>query len=339
MKPTDLFAKFEEGALLPLYYFYGEDQCLLDLAIQCVEKQGEFDEQDALSYEIFYGGATPLVTILESARSLPFLGSKKLVVVRETEKIPQADHKKLFAYAEKPSSKSTLVFAERLVKKGGWQTKKPSFGKKLMDSIAQKGMVLSLPQSKRGEIPSWIQYLADAEGKTISNDGLALLRDLVGDSVQDLAAAMERLALFVGMEECISRAAVEQSISRLRVESVFELADHIGSGRRKQALGALSRLLDSDEQPLFILTMITRQFRLIFTAHILLDHGASFREVQKNLNVQDFVVKKLVPQTRSFSRARLEACYERLWKTDWALKSSSIPEKVLLEQLVLDLCG
>ena len=71
MKPTELFSKFKEGSLHPLYYFYSEDQHLLDLAVRCVEKQGGFEEHNALSYDIHYGGSTALVTILESARSLP----------------------------------------------------------------------------------------------------------------------------------------------------------------------------------------------------------------------------------------------------------------------------
>ena len=95
-------------------------------------------------------------------------------------------------------------------------------------------MVLSLPQPKHTEIPSWIQYVAQGQGKTIANDGATLLQDLVGDSIQDLAAAVEKLALFVGKEKRIPRSAVEQTISRLRVESVFELAAFISAGRRKQ---------------------------------------------------------------------------------------------------------
>ena len=211
MKPTELFSKFKEGPLYPLYYFYGEDQYLVDLAVQCVEKQGGFEEHDALSYDIFYGGSAPLVTIFESARSLPFLGSKKLVLVKESEKIPDADHKKLLTYSNKPSTKSTVVFAERLTKKGGWQVKKASFGKKLLDAFKKRGMVLAIPQTKRTEIPSWIQYLVQRQGKTIANDGASLLQDLIGDTIQDLAAAVEKLALFVGTEERITRAAVEQT--------------------------------------------------------------------------------------------------------------------------------
>ncbi len=330
MKPAELFSNFKEGRLHPLYYFCGEDLYLQEQAIRYLEKQGGFEDHNDLYYEIYYGGTTPLITILESARSLPFLGSRKFLLVKEAEKIPAARHKELLTYCRKPSSRSVLVFSEK--------GKKCSIKGELLRAFKEHGFIQQIPQPNRSEVPSWIHHLAREQEKTITNDALALLQGLVGESVQDLSRAVEKLALFVGERKNITRGDVEATMSRLRVESVFELADHIGTGRRRSALTALNQLVESGEPPLYILSMITRHFRMILIAHALLEQGTSPEEVQEYLGIQTFIVRKLLPQAEKFSRTRLEGCFERLWKTDWSLKRRHASSKVLLEQLVLDLC-
>ena len=187
MKPTELFSKFKEGFVYPLYYFYSEDQYFLNLAIRCVETAGGFKVDDALAYDIYYAGSTPLVTILESARSLPFLGSKKLVLVREVEKLPAADHKRLLAYCQKPGKKSTVVLAERLGKKGGRQVKKASFGKKLLDAVKEQGLAI-WPDLALGEDQRMTAQVDDLHRE-------AQLLQLVGDELGGAAGVCGVLAL------------------------------------------------------------------------------------------------------------------------------------------------
>ena len=344
MKPAELLSTITQGALLPLYYFYGDDHYLKEMVLRHLEKQGGFADHDPLNYEVHYGASASIPVIIDSARTLPFLGTRRFVLVKEAEKIPAARHKELYAYCGNPNKKTTLVFSGKEKETKGKEDKCPLRGD-LLAAFQKNGLVQHIPlPHHRTEIHSWIQHLAREQQKTVSADASALLQDLVGNSVQDLARALEKLALFVGERKNIDQADVETIISRLRSESIFELTDHIGAGKRGSALVALNQLMESGEPPLLILSMITRHFRILLLAHTLLGQSASPEELRRKLALQklvvpSFVVSKLLVQAPKFSRKKLEQCFARLWETDRAIKSQRTPASLLMESLVLDLCG
>jgi DNA polymerase III delta subunit len=61
-------------------------------------------------------------------------------------------------------------------------------------------------------------------------------------------------------------------------------------------------------------------------------------KVKNQLKLRDFIWKKLYPQVDKFSRQKLEFCFQRLWEADLDLKTQRTPKKIVLEQLIMDLC-
>jgi len=329
MKPAEFFARFQANSLSPLYCFTGEDGYLQDLAVQILERQCGFTSRDEVNYEVHYGASTSLAAVIDSARTLPFLGPRKFVLVREADRIRKARFKTLLPYCIKPNSRTVLVFTG----------KNCPFPADVSRAFQEHGVILALSINPRGaDTPAWIQYLAREEGKSIGSDASALLQELIGNNLQELSQAVEKLALYAGERPAISRMDVEETISRLRADSIFELTDHLGMGRRDRALVILHRLLESGEAPLFILTMIARHFRSILKAQILLEQGMSADEICRSLSIKSFVWSKILPQTKTFSRARVRGFFQRFWETDRSLKLQQISGAVILEQLVFDLC-
>ena len=150
---------------------------------------------------------------------------------------------------------------------------------------------------------------------------------------------MEKLCLYAGKRQQIARADVEAVISPLRVESIFELTDHIGNRNLVGSFIVLSQLLQSGEAPLRILAMIARHFRMIMKACSCFDQRMSPEKVRSHLKVREFVWVKLLPQAQKFSQSQLERCFQRLWEADLSLKSQRIPGKIIMEQLIADLCA
>lgn len=328
MKPHEFMASLKSGPLFPLYCFYGEDPYIQELAVRLLGHRSGHGGPDDLNYEVYYGATVSIATIIDSARTLPLLGTGKFVLVKEADRIPKVRHKALHAYCSKPNPKTILIFT----------AKKLPFTDELVQVVQKQGLIRQLSNPSSAELPLWIQHLADGEGASIEHEAVILLQDLIGASLIELSQAVIKLSLFVGEGQTITRADVEQIISRLRIDSVFELTDYMGSGKRERALVALARLLGSEEPPLRILTMISRHFRLMLQAQALLEQGKSSEQVRESLNMKPFVWKKMLPQLRRFSRPQLELCMQRLWETDRSLKSQQVPPHIMLERLILDLC-
>ena len=335
MKPADFFSKFKEGPLLPLYYFYGEEEYLKNKAVHIVsERLGEKINR-GLNFEVFFSSSTPIATLLDHARTIPFLGGRKIVLLKEAEKISAQEQGHLFSYVESPSKKTTLILTSSAVnfRGHGFKSLLKSFAK-----YAGYGLVLELNHPYQNEIPDWIKYMAQNFGKSIGSSAVFLLHELIGNNLLDIFHEMEKLALFSGEKKEITKDDVEKVISSLRTESVFELVDHIGNRRLYEALITLSQLLKSGEQPLKLLALIVRQIRMISKARTLVNQGLKPAEITKALKIREFVWEKLYPQVNKFSEKKLMDCFQQMWEADIALKTRSTPKKIVLEKLVMELC-
>jgi DNA polymerase III subunit delta len=181
--------------------------------------------------------------------------------------------------------------------------------------------------------------MAHERGRTIEPKALNLLLELVGNNLQGIANAVEKLCLYTGENRQIIRADVEAVISPLRVESIFDLTDHIGNRNVVGSLTVLSHILQSGEAPLRILAMIARHFRMIMTVRSYLEQQMNPDEVRSHLKIRDFVWNKLSPQARAFTPVHLERSFQRLREADLSLKSQRVPGKIVLEELIAELCA
>ncbi|MCK4385629.1 MAG: hypothetical protein KAW52_05125, partial [candidate division Zixibacteria bacterium] len=90
------------------------------------------------------------------------------------------------------------------------------------------------------------------------------------------------------------------------------------------------------EKPGTVIYRLTEHFeRLIKTKGFLLQKGASLSSI---LKVHPYFVQKYPGQAENFSQDELERGLVLLYQTDVGLKSSLMPDKILMELLVYNLC-
>jgi len=330
MRPAEFFAAIEKGPLRPLYYFYGNDTYLREKATQCVLQLWGEAISRGINFEVYSGASSSLPAIIDDARTIPFFGKQKVVLVKNAERIASTGEEALLAYVKTPNPKTIVIFTGDSI---GLQND----CRKLWRT---QGLVAECKPPYPNEIPAWIQYLAQEQGKSMKEPAMHSLQEVVGNRLQDIANELEKLSLYVAERKEITREAIEEAVSSLRVESVFELTDRIGSRRMPEALIALSQLMKSGEPPLKILAMIARQFRLLTKAWSLLEQGVRPEEIKSSLKISEFIWRKLSPQVKRFPREKLGQSFQLLFQADLALKThAAVPDKIILERLIMDLCA
>ncbi|MBI3998163.1 MAG: hypothetical protein HY355_03950, partial [Armatimonadetes bacterium] len=128
---------------------------------------------------------------------------------------------------------------------------------------------------------------------------------------------------------------IESIATRLGEASIFTLVDAVGGGDAPAALRALHDNLATHE-PLQVLFMIARQFRLILRAHALAGQGAAPSTVAERLRVQPFVARKVADQARGYRPERFPGIFAALEGADRAIKTGS-PPRLVLETLIVRL--
>jgi DNA polymerase-3 subunit delta len=312
----------------PVLLLVGEGQALRDTAVAEVREQvlggasADFNED-----RFDFAGGADLASVLAAVRTLPFLGSRRLVRVRglEDRRAARFLEEGLPEYLEDPVATSCLLLEARKVdRRLRWV--------KLVE--ARGSVRICTPPSRPAELRSWIEARIREEGKRPERGTAAALLEQVGADSDRLSSEIGKLALYAGDRPKVTPEDVDRVGGSDRPHAIYELTDAMGSRDGVRALRVLHRLLLQGEPPLALLAGLANHLRRMLRARECqpLDPPT----VQRQLGVHPFAAQKLVEQVRKLDRNRLRFALEATGRTDRALKGAAPlrPERAM-ERLVL----
>jgi len=283
---------------------------------------------DSFNFEKFYGKEAKAIEIVASAETTPFLGLRRLLLVKDTDLFPAAELDVLAGYAAKPNPATCLIFTAKKI-----DPRRKSF----LEALKSHGEVVQFWKLFEHEVPRWIQQRAKKYGGSISLEAALYLYEKVGNDLRQLDQELEKVQTFLGREREISLEVLKNLTPTIRQYSVFDLTENLSRRKLEKTLEILSALLREGEEPLKILALIARQIRLLWQAKLYTLEGKSFALAEKELGIPAKHLTNLQEQEKNFPLDRLKMAFTRLSETDLALKSSALPPRILLESLMIDL--
>ena len=98
-------------------------------------------------------------------------------------------------------------------------------------------------------------------------------------------------------------------------------------------------MLLQKEDPIKMNAILLGQFRLLLQVSYLQKAGYQEPEIQKTLGVHPYRVKLALNQCRRYGTPLLEAAFQQLVETEYALKTSVGIKEMQLEWFILQFCG
>lgn len=284
-------------------------------------------EDRALNLDVL-DAAAPIGELLTRLDTAPFFGPCRVVVIRRLEAMRDADQDALSAYLERGDSPTVGLYVARELDRR----------KRLFQAFKRAATIIECRPLAARDLPAWVHKRIIASGKRAAPGATESLVALAGGSLRDLQHEVEKLAAYVGDRPQVTRTDVEAIASRLGEASIFTLADAVGGGDVAKALRALHDNLSSHE-PLHVLFMITRQFRLILRARGLAKSLSGGEAALADLlSVHPYVARKVTEQARGYRVDQFPGIFAALEGADQAIKSGSAP-RLVLETLIVQLCG
>ena len=174
------------------------------------------------------------------------------------------------------------------------------------------------------------------EGGDITPQAVNLLAELIGGDLWAMDGEIQKLLLYA-QERSIGEDDVRQLVSCIQEANIFAMVDAVAEGHRELAQRILHRLCDEGVAPIYILVMITRQFRLIALARDL-GKGLSRPQIQSRLGLKSgYALDKTLSQARLYDFEGVKRAYDKLLETDLAIKTGKYSDKLALELLVTEL--
>lgn len=330
LAPEEVLKSLKEGNLAPFYLFHGPGEFRLEKVLDKIRSSFIPAAARALNVEVFYGGEKiDPAEIISRARSLPFLASNRLIIIRRTEKFRAADLEMFLPYLEEPVETTCLIFI----------SSKTDFRMNFYKRIRSLGRAVDFTNLSERQMVPWIKRTAEELGLKIDSEACAYLHQIVGNSLRELFAELEKLRLRYG-EEAVGVEQVKELALHSRIYTIFELMKSISERKCSESLRILNRFLEEEDKvgaPLQILGMLNRQFRLLWQTKHILSKGGSQGDVARALGLPEFSARDFVAHSQVWSIKELEKGLGLLYQSDGLLKSGS-RSKPVLENILFSLC-
>ncbi|MGE3705080.1 MAG: DNA polymerase III subunit delta [Vicinamibacterales bacterium] len=311
--PAAVRKQIASGTPDPLYLLLGED------AVEKAALAHQFEELveeglRAFNVEAIHAGdistgdrlVSTVVSLVAAARTLPMLAPRRIVIVFQAEGL-------LVPKRESGAAERALEQLETLIKQPDPQTSVVF----VAASLDRRGRMFKLLQKHativecgaiedQADAERWIRTRVAAAGAEIEPAGARLLAERGGTDLKRLRNDVDRLLLYALGQKVVTLADVREIVGPAVLQNDWGMANAIEAGDVKTALRELALMIDAGAEPPMVLGQLGW---LVRTKFPLIAPGA------------------------------LNGAVSSLFRTDQDLKRSAGNPRILLERLVVELCG
>jgi DNA polymerase-3 subunit delta len=250
-----------------------------------------------------YGGETTGMAVVDAARTLPMMVPRRVVLFLHAERL-LVPKKESEAAAKDLDALEAYVKAPVdtacLVMVAGSLDKRRSLTRMLLSKAA---VVECAGPCDAAEAARWVRDRVSQEGMTIDARAARLVADRVGPDIGRLRADVERLLLYAAGNKAVTSEDVLEVVGAPTSQDDWGVTRAIERGAAADALRELGLMIDGGAVPFMILGQLA------------------------------WFVRTKVPA------ARVPTAVDAVFRTDLAIKTSAGDPRVLLERLVVELCG
>lgn len=323
--------------LAPIYLLFGIQDYLIQMMKKNITDEALSEEERDFNYSRYDMTEAPLEYAIEDAETVPFFGEKKVVVLdnayfltaeKAKTKIEQKVER-LEQYAEHPAEDTVLLIAapyEKLDRR-----------KKIVKRLEKTAAVYELSHLTDTTLFNILENVATQYGARYTKDGHEQLIAAIGPHLGQLANEVGKCALYCGTDRPIDAQVVDEIGSRSLETNVFLLVNQVMQRKTADALHLLHDLVRMKEEPLKLLALLERQFRIVYQAGFYQNAGYTQNSIAGKIGVHPYAVKLALDQTRLFSSALLRHALEKCAETDYQIKTGQADKLLALEMLIVEI--
>jgi DNA polymerase-3 subunit delta len=329
--------KIEKKAFAPLYVCYGAESYLIQELIQKLTNQYLDPEDISFAVSKFDLAETPIDTIIEEAETMPFMGPRRLVIATNAlfltgaKESAKVEHKTehLLEYLKAPVDFSIIVLTV--------QADKLDERKKLVKSLKEADCLVACTSLTADDLNHWLKGEAEKAGIAFAPGVIEQFIMYTGTNLQALTSELHKCALFVGRGGLITAEILDQLVTRSIEQNIFILIEQIVQLQLDKAFTMLAELLRRKEEPIKIMALIARQFRILYQVKDLQQQGYSQQQMASQLGLHPYAVKIAAGQSNRFEAQQLTGILNQIADLDYQMKSGKIDKTLGLELFLLRL--
>ena len=305
---------------------YGEDQFLVSKTCENLLDSLLADEDRSMALYEPRADQAEISDVLDELRTLPFLTSKRVVLIKDAEPFVRANSGALETYIDNPSPSGILILTLT-----SWD-KRTRLHKKLQktDALMQVGKLYS------NQLPGYAAaYAQKTYGIRLDNNTSRFLVELVGDDTGRLCREIDKLVMYVSPRKNITFKDVENLIGHNRMFDAFGVIDAITAGQVGAAISRIRNMFETDKTTEFtVVGAFGYHFRRLFQVKGLISKGMSPQQAATKMGIR-YKQAEFVRQVSHLSLQQLSWMLAELGRIDFGLKTGKTSAPIAMERFIL----
>ncbi|MCL2400270.1 MAG: DNA polymerase III subunit delta [Defluviitaleaceae bacterium] len=322
----DLKNDFKINQFKQVYLLYGEEPYLVRHYSNLFTEQLLVDT--IMNRVVFEGKDFEIEAAIDAANTLPFLSEWRLVYIKDSQLLAPGrkdDTEALTKYLPEIPETTIMIFIETAVDKRN----------RLYKQISTQGRVVECKIPSEADLIRWVTNIFKKKKKEIHPQTTRLLLSTVPKGMDSIYAEADKLGDFVGDRTIITPEDIQDVCTKSLEARIFDLVGALCNGQTEKALKQYHNMLSMKEQPLMILTMMARQFRMILQCKACAEKRMMQPEIVATLGLRDFMVRECLRQGKHFTERRLLEALSDCQDTDIRIKTGLMGGELGVELLIV----
>lgn len=189
---------------------------------------------------------------------------------------------------------------------------------------------------ERSGLKRWLKKEIENHRAKIDPGAVEKLINFVGNDLWQMSNEIKKLVAFK-KDEKIEIEDIELLIKPKIETDIFKTIDAIASKDRKQALFLIHKHLEAGDNHLYLLQMISFQFRNLLIIKDLTEKSKQYDIILKESGLHPYVFRKSYWQTEKFTMTELKKIYRRIFQVDLDIKTGKIDPQTALDLLITEI--
>ncbi len=284
-------------------------------------KESFLRQYSELGLEKLDGEEATSERLIEAAQSLPFLASRKLVILKNPGAQKEFSDSIAHIVNGIPQTTDLVIIEPKLDKRSTYYKE-----------LKTKTQLNEYTQLETNLLSNWIvQYVKEHDGNIAPAEARYLV-ERVGQNQQLLASELDKLLIY---RSKISRASVDLLTEPTPQSTIFELLDAAFAGDSNKTMKLYAQQRAMKVEPQQIVAMLAWQLHVL--AIVKTAEQRTTNEIAKEARLNPFVVGKTMAIAKKITLQDVKRLINRALKLDTSLKSQNIDTDDALQHYLLTL--
>jgi len=311
-----------------LIILHGDERYFFDLFLKKIEENIFRDKAEKdLNYHQFSGFENSISEILAACLSFPMLADKKMVVVKDFDKIKLNDKDSFLKYIQHPQPSTVLVLA----------AEKFSNIKFYMD-IMKLASSIKCRSLTHDEIYKWTNNKFQEANIEASKECIAFLIENIGNNLLRLNLEIEKIINYLSPEKALTLDIVSQLIGFTKEVNFFNFQRSLASRDLSSSLKIGLQLIEQGSSLAAILPMLFIFFRRLWVVKHLMAKRYSQNQILQKLSGSRYAYFDIFNSVENFSYQQIIMIMEKLEEAELQLKTSLKTNDSILTMLCFYIC-